>query len=185
MTSVNIDETVTTVVIEQITTVLINEVFTSVTFANDNTQVQIVEDVINITQPAPDIIQIVEDVISIIEVGTRGPVGGTGETRATITETTSPIADDSGTVYDNEGALSQVTVNLPASEQEFKFAFLNVTTFGWNLVAPGGETINIGGSESSVGGTQSCTKKGSSVTLDGTNSSGYFSRNSQGVWIET
>jgi hypothetical protein len=98
--------------------------------------------------------------------GEPGPPGG-GETFTNITTTTNVTAGDNYTVFKNEGALSQVPVNLPAGAFGLKFSFMNVNAFGYLIDAIAGDIIYVGGAATSAGGQTKTNQIGAGLVLYG------------------
>lgn len=99
-----------------------------------------------------------------------------------VTSDPTPTSNDSGTVYTNQGAGSQVTITLPEASAGRQFTFIVEDSDGITVQAAAGDTIRQAGSVSSAGGTASSTTIGDTITLIAISSSQWFAVASHGTW---
>ena len=140
--------------------------------------VEIIENTTSVLIEPGTTVEVIEELINVVEIS-----GGTSENRVSLDDDTTLTGADSNTVYDNEGALARVNVELPASEAEYVFTFIDVSGFGWDISVPS-ETIRIGSSITTSGGSMQSSDFGD-VKLRGTSSSGYKAENFTGTWVES
>lgn len=101
------------------------------------------------------------------------------------TTTTSPTSTDSGTLYTNEGATSEVTFNLPTAVAGLAYTFYVQDTDGLKIVANTGDTIRIGGVVSASAGYAESLVVGSSLTLTAINATEWVATSFIGSWSLT
>ena len=111
-------------------------------------------------------------------------ITGTNDVEAATTDP-APTAEESGKVFTNEGATSQVTMTLPSAAAGVEFTFVVQDNDGITITASSGDTIRVAGSVSIAGGTAASTTIGDTLSLLAINNTEWVAVSSHGTWTIT
>lgn len=89
---------------------------------------------------------------------------------------------DSGKAFTNEGATSQIVMELPAAKTGLKFNFIAQDADGIQVKASAGDTIREAAAVSSAGGTATSGALGDCLELVCVNETEWFATSSVGTW---
>jgi hypothetical protein len=94
----------------------------------------------------------------------------------------SVVADDSGTYFNNNGAVTAVTNTLPTAVAGLHYALAVVANFNTAFKASGSDTIRSVGTVSAAGGLVFSSTVGSTVHVFCPASGGWWIDSTNGTW---
>jgi hypothetical protein len=94
-------------------------------------------------------------------------------------------ANESGSIYSNEGAVAIAPFVLPGAALNLEFGFYVQDADGIRVTAAAGDTLRIGASVSAAAGKVESTTIGSVVKFKAVNATEWVALISSGTWVVT